>query len=55
MKETEEGNTSKSKDAVTIILNRHERRKHAALERKRAKDELRDKKKKNKSNPIHGS
>lgn len=53
MKNQNENDTDTPKDGeIVMIMNRHERRKQAAIERKRAKDELRDKKNKSKSNPV---
>jgi hypothetical protein len=51
MNEKKETDTPKNGEVI-MIINRHERRKQAAIERKRAKDELRDKKNKSKSNPV---
>lgn len=48
----EKNETDTKKEEVIMIINRHERRKQAAIERKRVKDELRDKKNKSKSNPV---
>lgn len=52
---SEATSTDEKPKEVVLIMNRHERRKQAAIERKRVKDELRDKKNKSSSNSIHGA
>ena len=52
---SEATSTDEKSKEVVLIMNRHERRKQAAIERKRAKDALRDKKNKSSSNSIHGA